>query len=103
MTKAKLTTVTSLADTLEGCRGILDGQADKWAESSLYMVGTLEDARQKEAAASTPETSDKSAPDRSENTPAAEPSGEKTAPIQPNANIQSVQTAPAQPAKEEAA
>eukprot|EP00919_Chromeraceae_sp_WS-2016_P047266 GHVR01112036.1.p1 GENE.GHVR01112036.1~~GHVR01112036.1.p1 ORF type:complete len:496 (+),score=117.26 GHVR01112036.1:352-1839(+) len=40
----------SLADTLAGCRGILDGQADNWAESSLYMIGTLEDARKKEAA-----------------------------------------------------
>jgi F-type H+-transporting ATPase subunit beta len=40
-----------LADTLAGCRGILDGAADDWAESSLYMVGTLEDARKKEAAA----------------------------------------------------
>ena len=38
----------SLADTLAGCRAILDGEADDWAESSLYMVGTLEDARQKE-------------------------------------------------------
>ena len=37
-----------LADTLEGCRTILDGAADEWAESSLYMVGTIEEARQKE-------------------------------------------------------
>ena len=28
-----------LADTLAGCRAILDGEADEWAESSLYMVG----------------------------------------------------------------
>src|SRR5450631_2900468 len=40
-----------LADTLAGCRAILDGEADAWAESSLYMVGTLDGARQKEAAA----------------------------------------------------
>jgi len=40
----------SRADTLSGCRAILDGEADDWAESSLYMVGTLEDARAKEAA-----------------------------------------------------
>lgn len=40
----------ALADTLAGCRGILDGAADDWAESALYMVGTLEEARQKEAA-----------------------------------------------------
>jgi F-type H+-transporting ATPase subunit beta len=40
----------SRADTLAGCRAILDGEADDWAESSLYMVGNLEEARQKEAA-----------------------------------------------------
>ena len=40
----------SRADTLAGCRAILDGDADGWAESSLYMIGTLEEARQKEAA-----------------------------------------------------
>jgi len=39
------------ADTLAGCRAILDGEADAWAESSLYMVGTLDDARAKEKAA----------------------------------------------------
>ncbi len=38
----------SRADTLAGCRAILDGEADTWAESSLYMVGTLEEARTKE-------------------------------------------------------
>ncbi len=38
-----------LVDTLAGCRAILDGAGDDWAESSFYMVGTLEDARQKEA------------------------------------------------------
>jgi F-type H+/Na+-transporting ATPase subunit beta len=37
--------------TLEGCRTILDGEADDWAESSLYMVGDLDEARTKEAAA----------------------------------------------------
>jgi F-type H+-transporting ATPase subunit beta len=40
-----------LADTLAGCRAILDGEADGWAESSLYMVGNFDEARQKEAAA----------------------------------------------------
>ena len=39
----------SLADTLSGCRAILDGETDDWSENSLYMVGTLEDARGKEA------------------------------------------------------
>jgi F-type H+-transporting ATPase subunit beta len=38
-----------LAETLTGCRAILDGEADDWSESALYMVGTLEDARKKEA------------------------------------------------------
>jgi F-type H+-transporting ATPase subunit beta len=40
-----------LATTLAGCRAILDGAADDWAESSLYMVGDLEEARRKEALA----------------------------------------------------
>ncbi len=39
----------SRADTLAGCGAILDGETDDWAESSLYMVGNLEEARQKEA------------------------------------------------------
>ncbi len=38
----------ALADTIAGCRAILDGETDDWAESSLYMVGTLADARAKE-------------------------------------------------------
>ena len=38
-----------LAETLKGCRAILDGDCDGWAESSLYMVGTLGDARDKES------------------------------------------------------
>ncbi len=41
----------ALEDTLAGCRAVLDGEADAWAESSLYMVGTLADARAKEQAA----------------------------------------------------
>ena len=38
-----------IAETLKGCRAILAGDGDKWAESSFYMVGALEDARGKEA------------------------------------------------------
>ena len=38
-----------LEATLAGCRAILDGEADDWAEGSLYMVGDLEEARQREA------------------------------------------------------
>lgn len=34
--------------TLAGCRAILDGETDGWAESSLYMVGDLDEARNKE-------------------------------------------------------
>jgi F-type H+/Na+-transporting ATPase subunit beta len=37
-----------LAATLEGCRMILQGVCDQWAESSLYMVGSIEEARAKE-------------------------------------------------------
>lgn len=38
-----------LVDTLAGCRSILAGECDTWSESSFYMVGNLEEARQKEA------------------------------------------------------
>jgi len=51
----------SLADTLSGCRAILDGAADDWAEGSLYMVGTLEDARAKEATTKNAATPDSEA------------------------------------------
>jgi F-type H+-transporting ATPase subunit beta len=34
-----------LADTLAGCRAILDGEADEWPEKALYMTGSLEEAR----------------------------------------------------------
>jgi F-type H+-transporting ATPase subunit beta len=36
-----------LAETLAGCRAILDGAGDDWAESSFYMIGTLDEVRQK--------------------------------------------------------
>ena len=41
----------ALADTLAGCRAILGGEADDWAESSLYMIGGLDEARRREKAA----------------------------------------------------
>ena len=41
----------ALADTLAGCRAILNGEADNWAESALYMIGTLADAERKETTA----------------------------------------------------
>ncbi|MEZ5556929.1 MAG: F0F1 ATP synthase subunit beta [Pseudomonadales bacterium] len=37
-----------LEKTLEGCRAILDGAADDWAEQSLYMIGTLDEAHERE-------------------------------------------------------
>jgi F-type H+-transporting ATPase subunit beta len=37
-----------VADTIAGCKAILDGACDDWRESSLYMVGTLGEAREKE-------------------------------------------------------
>ena len=40
----------ALADTLDGVAAILDGHTDDWAESSLYMVGTLQEAERKEQA-----------------------------------------------------
>ncbi len=41
----------SLTDTLAGCRAILDGETDDWSESALYMIGTIDEARRKDAAA----------------------------------------------------
>lgn len=35
----------SIKDTLDGCEAILNGEADGWEESALYMVGTLDEAR----------------------------------------------------------
>jgi len=46
-----------LAATIAGCRAILAGACDEWAESSLYMVGTLDDARTKETPVETPAAS----------------------------------------------
>jgi F-type H+/Na+-transporting ATPase subunit beta len=40
-----------LEATLSGCRAILGGEANDWAESSLYMIGDLDEARQKETRA----------------------------------------------------
>ncbi|MCB2046935.1 MAG: F0F1 ATP synthase subunit beta [Novosphingobium sp.] len=40
----------SLEDTIADCRAILDGECDDWQESSLFMVGTLDEARKKELA-----------------------------------------------------
>ncbi|MFM0136287.1 F0F1 ATP synthase subunit beta [Caballeronia grimmiae] len=40
----------TVADTLAGCSAILAGDCDTWQESSLYMVGTLEEACAREQA-----------------------------------------------------
>jgi F-type H+-transporting ATPase subunit beta len=42
-----------VADTIAGCKAILAGECDAWQESSLYMIGTLDEARAREAASST--------------------------------------------------
>ncbi len=34
-----------LAETLAGCRAVMDGAADGWPESALYMIGTLDQAQ----------------------------------------------------------
>jgi F-type H+/Na+-transporting ATPase subunit beta len=43
-----------LAETLKGCRAIIDGACDTWAESSLYMIGTIDEARDKQLSATRP-------------------------------------------------
>ncbi|SFH43059.1 F0F1 ATP synthase subunit beta [Modicisalibacter xianhensis] len=40
----------ALEDTLAGCQAILAGECDDWQERSLYMIGTLDEARSKEQA-----------------------------------------------------
>ena len=40
----------AIADTIAGCKAILSGECDEWQESSLYMVGTIDEARDKEKA-----------------------------------------------------
>jgi F-type H+-transporting ATPase subunit beta len=40
-----------LSETVKGCRMILDGATDGWAENSLYMIGTIDEARAREGSA----------------------------------------------------
>lgn len=40
-----------VADTIAGCKAILAGECDDWDESSLYMIGNLQEGRDKEQAA----------------------------------------------------
>jgi F-type H+-transporting ATPase subunit beta len=37
------------ADTVAGCRAILEGECDDWEEGAFYMIGTLDEAREKAA------------------------------------------------------
>ena len=39
-----------VAETVRGCAAILDGECDDWDEGSLYMIGTLDEARGREDA-----------------------------------------------------
>ena len=39
----------SIEDTLDGCEAILNGETDDWEESALYMVGTLDEVRERAA------------------------------------------------------
>lgn len=41
-----------VADTIAGCRRILEGACDDWAEASFYMIGTIDEAERREAARS---------------------------------------------------
>ena len=36
-----------LVDALAGCQAILDGEADDWPESALYMLGDFDEARRR--------------------------------------------------------
>lgn len=40
----------STEETIAGCRAILSGECDDWDESSLYMIGSLDEARAQENA-----------------------------------------------------
>jgi F-type H+/Na+-transporting ATPase subunit beta len=42
-----------VADTIAGCRAILSGDCDDWPESAFYMIGALDEAREKMRAAQT--------------------------------------------------
>ncbi|PWC65426.1 ATP F0F1 synthase subunit beta [Azospirillum sp. TSH7] len=39
-----------LEETLKGCRAILDGDCDDWAESAFFMTGTLDQVRERDSA-----------------------------------------------------
>ncbi len=39
----------TVAETIAGCKSILDGACDDWPESAFYMIGPLDEAREKAA------------------------------------------------------
>jgi F-type H+-transporting ATPase subunit beta len=39
----------TVAETIAGCKSILDGDCDDWPESAFYMIGPLDEARDKAA------------------------------------------------------
>jgi F-type H+-transporting ATPase subunit beta len=39
-----------VAETIAGCKAIIAGDCDDWDEGSLYMIGTLDEARTREEA-----------------------------------------------------
>jgi F-type H+-transporting ATPase subunit beta len=41
----------TIEETIAGCRAILAGECDDWLESSFYMVGGIDEAREKERSA----------------------------------------------------
>jgi len=43
-----------VAETLAGCRAILGGEVDGWAEQSFYMAGNLDEVREREKAGGGP-------------------------------------------------
>ena len=43
-----------ITDTLSGCRAILDGEGDDWAEQSFYMAGNLDEVRVRETKDASP-------------------------------------------------
>ena len=51
----------AVADTIAGCKAILAGECDTWQESSLYMIGTLDEGRRKDEAAASQNVSARSA------------------------------------------
>lgn len=37
-----------IADTIAGCRQIIEGKCDDWAETSFYMIGSMDEAERRE-------------------------------------------------------